>query len=128
MLGVDWIKPDQDSRTAAVLAYLMERPDLQFLATDVADGAVTSALREATAVVHLAAPTDVVASWSTGFADQTAGLLSWHHLLDACWTAHVPRVVVASSAHVYGPTEGLAREDVPAEPTSGAAIAFGRNR
>lgn len=67
-----------------------------------ADTAVTWALREA--AVHLAAPTDVAASWGTGFADQTAGLLSWHLLLDACWTAHVPRVVVASSTHVYGPT------------------------
>lgn len=118
VLGVDRIKPDQDLRTATVLADLVERPDFRFLAADVADAAVTSALREAAAVVHLAAPTDVAASWGTGFADQTAGLLSWHRFLDACWAARVPRVVVASSAHVYGPTAGLACEDVPAEPTS----------
>jgi UDP-glucose 4-epimerase len=118
VLGVDRIKPGQNPRTAAILINLLNRPDFHLLPADVADTAVTSALGEAAAVVHLAAPTDLAASWGTGFTDQTAALASSHRLLDACWTARVSRVVVASSAHVYGPTEGLAREDAPAEPTS----------
>ena len=118
VLGVDRLAAGDDPRTAPVLKKLAARSGLTFLSADVGDALVAAALGEATAVVHLAAPTDVAASWGPGFVDQAASLLSSHRLLEACWKARVPRMVVASSAHVYGPADGLAREDVPAEPTS----------
>ncbi|MGH7743684.1 MAG: NAD-dependent epimerase/dehydratase family protein [Candidatus Dormibacteria bacterium] len=118
VLGVDRMEPGRDPRTAAIMTVLQGRPGFRLLSADVGDAAVAARLFEATAVVHLAAPTDVAASWGAGFADQTRSLLSSHRLLDACWRARVPRVVVASSAHVYGRVDGLAREDVPVEPTS----------
>jgi nucleoside-diphosphate-sugar epimerase len=78
----------------------------------------------ATAVVHLAAATDVAASWQAGFADQAASVLATQHLLRACELAEVPRVVVASSSHVYGPrVTGLVTEDAPTEPTSPYGVA-----
>ncbi|GAA3221072.1 NAD(P)-dependent oxidoreductase [Actinocorallia longicatena] len=118
VLGVDRVKPDHDPRTAHVLAALLDRRGFELLSVDSGDEAVASYLGEADAVVHLAAPTEVAASWGPGFPDQAASLLSSQRLLDHCWTAQVPRVVVASSAHVYGPGGEFAREDVPAEPTS----------
>lgn len=118
VLGVDRINPDHDPRTAEVIADLLGRPGFELLSADAGDAAVASYLGEAAAVVHLAAPTDVAASWGAGFSDQAASLLSSQRLLDNCWTAQVPRMVVASSAHVYGPGGDLVREDVPAEPTS----------
>ncbi|TMR30879.1 NAD-dependent epimerase/dehydratase family protein [Actinomadura geliboluensis] len=118
VLGVDWVEAGRDPRTAPFINDLCGRPGFELLSADAGDHAVAARLAAADAVVHLAAPTDVAASWGTGFADQTASLLGSHRLLDACRAAEVPRVVVASSAHVYGPTDGLAREEVPAEPTS----------
>ncbi len=118
VLGIDRIMPGQDPRTASVLTDLLSHPGFGLLPADMGDTPALEALHEADAVVHLAAPTDVAASWGAGFHDQAASLLSSQRLLDTCWNARVPRVVVASSAHVYGPTGGLAREDVPAEPTS----------
>lgn len=118
VLGVDRIGTRDDPRTAAALTDLTTRPGFRLLTADVGDDVVAMALSEADAVVHLAAPTDVAASWGTGFMEQTASLLGTHRLLAACWEAQVPRMVVASSAHVYGPIDGPAREDVPAEPTS----------
>lgn len=118
VLGVDRLKPEDDPRTAAVLKELQSHPRFRLLPFDVGDRELARHLWTTSAVVHLAASTDVAASWEAGFADQAASLLSTQQLLDACWRARVPHLVVASSAHVYRPTNGLAREDVPAEPTS----------
>ncbi|TDC81856.1 NAD(P)-dependent oxidoreductase [Actinomadura sp. 7K507] len=118
VLGIDRVEPGGDPRTASIINCLRGRPGFELLAVDAGDRGVASRLAGADAVVHLAAPTDVGASWGAGFADQAASLLGWHRLLDACHAAGVPRVVVASSAHVYGPTGGLACEEVPVEPTS----------
>ncbi|REF00532.1 NAD-dependent epimerase/dehydratase family protein [Thermomonospora umbrina] len=118
VLGVDLRKPDEDPRTSAIMAELQARPGFELVSADVGDAAVAARLKEAAAVVHLAAPTDVAASWGSGFADQTASLLSSHRLLEGCANARVPRVVVASSAHVYGHVVGPAREDTPVAPNS----------
>lgn len=58
------------------------------------------------AVVHLAAATDVATSWGAGFADHAASVLGTQRLLDSCCREGVPRVVVASSSHVYGAVGG----------------------
>ncbi|WP_051713455.1 NAD-dependent epimerase/dehydratase family protein [Spirillospora albida] len=118
VLGVDRRTPGDDSRTAAILAELQSRPGFDLVLADVGDAAVAAELRKASAVVHLAAPTSIAESWGSGFADQAASLLSSHRLLSACGEAQVPRLVVASSAHVYGPVDGAVGEDVPPSPSS----------
>jgi nucleoside-diphosphate-sugar epimerase len=118
VLGVDRRKPSDDSRTCVIITQLQSRPGFHLVSADAGDAMVASYLPSAAAVVHLAAPTDVAASWGAGFADQAASLLSSQRFLDACASAGVPRVVVASSAHVYGPVDGPAREDLAAVPSS----------
>ncbi len=81
-------------------------------------------LAQVGAVVHLAAATDVAASWDTGFADHAASVLGTQRLLRACQLVGVPRVVLASSSHVYGPgVTGPVSEDAPTEPTSPYGVA-----
>ena len=118
VLGVDRQEPSDDSRTSAIITDLRSRPSFRLVSADVGAAVVSARLTEASAVVHLAGPTDVAASWGAGFADQAASLLASQRLLNACTIARVPRVVVASSAHVYGSVEGLAREDAPVAPSS----------
>jgi nucleoside-diphosphate-sugar epimerase len=118
VLGVDRIAADADRRTAPVLEDLMVDPAFTLLSADAGDAVVAARLSEASAVVHLAAPTDIAASWNGEFLDQAASLRSSHQFLSACSRTRVPRVIVASSAHVYGPADELAREDAPAEPAS----------
>lgn len=119
VLGVDQRDPAEDPRTAATLKQLGARSNFHFVQADAGDPAVADHLHAASTVVHLAAPTDVAASWTDGFAEQVGSLMSWHRLLNACQDARVERVVVASSAHVYGPIdEGLACEDLPVAPSS----------
>ena len=118
VLGIDRLAAGDDPRTASPLTDLTARSGFTLLSCDAGDAVMAAALGEADAVVHLAAPTDVAASWGSGFVDQAASLLSSHRLLEGCWKARVPRLVVASSAHMYGPSDAPATERAPAEPTS----------
>lgn len=118
VFGVDRREPGDDPRTSQTMTRLRSHPRFHLASADAGHASLADWLGSAAAVVHLAAPTDVAASWGAGFADQAASLLSSQRLLDACANAAVPRVVVASSAHVYGPFDGAAREDLPVAPSS----------
>lgn len=64
-------------------------------------------------VVHLAAQSGVEAArWSpmTSLKLSTVGTA---HVLEVCRLQEVPRVLVASSNHIYGRQEGLTTEDAP---------------
>jgi GDP-4-dehydro-6-deoxy-D-mannose reductase len=93
-----------------------------FAGVDVTDGAAT---REAIAaagpevVYHLAAQASVGASWSDPAASFRVNAEGTLHVLEACRAAGVDRVLVVSSAEVYG-TVGAepVREDAPLRPVS----------
>jgi nucleoside-diphosphate-sugar epimerase len=70
-------------------------------------------------VYHLAARAGVRESWGPAFeAYARANILGTHRLVEACEQAGVPRLVVASSASVYGPTCRPSREQDQLRPLS----------
>lgn len=124
VIGVDKRPLVAAERTAGHLRRLCDQPRFRLLRASVDDPEVTRQLSTASTVIHLAAATDVAASWGEGFADHTASVLSTQRLLDACAREGVPRVVVASSSHVYGQAGGgVIREDLAVEPTSPYGVA-----
>lgn len=124
VIGVDTRPVNACARTSSQLRRLYDYSGFRLLTAGVEDSVVASALYGADVVVHLAAATDVAASWGTGFSSHAASILGTQRLLDGCAQQQVPRVVVASSSHVYGPAcGGVAREDQPVEPTSPYGVA-----
>ncbi|WP_395107569.1 NAD-dependent epimerase/dehydratase family protein [Actinomadura sp. SCN-SB] len=124
VIGVDTQPLENAGRTAFLLRQLSDYSRFEFLRASVEDPKVTRALDRASAVVHLAAATDIASSWKAGFTEHASSVLSAQRLLWACGRAGVPRVLVASSSHVYGPGGGgLAREDASVEPTSPYGVA-----
>ncbi len=103
---------------------LQDQARFELVIAQVQDGDLARRLRGVTKVFHLAAATDVQDSWGAGFSDHAIStVLGTQRLLSACSQAGVPRVVVASSSHVYGMTTGLAREDAPLSPMSPYGVA-----
>ena len=120
VIGVDPKGPG----ATGMLQGLTDEPRFCLLAAKATAPEVAARLGGASAVVHLAAATDVAASWGAGFSDHAASVLETQRLLDACAQAGVPRMVVASSCHVYGPAGGgTVNEDAPTEPTSPYGVA-----
>jgi GDP-4-dehydro-6-deoxy-D-mannose reductase len=73
------------------------------------------------AVYHLAGQTSVAASWDDPQHTLRANAEGTLNVLEACWSAGVGRVLVVSSADVYGPVsdEDLPlREEAPLRPAS----------
>jgi nucleoside-diphosphate-sugar epimerase len=119
VVGVDRRPPETATPIAGLLPRLRRHRGFWLLTANADDREVIRLLDGVSAVVHLAAATDVAASWEAGFADHAASVLSTQRLLHACGQAGVPRVVVASSCHVYGPTgDKPARENALVEPSS----------
>lgn len=125
VIGVDKRPGSREVRAASVLRPLQGDPGFRLVTASACSPEVTELLTRASTVIHLAAATDVAASWGEGFAEHAASVLTTQRLLDNCAHAGVRRVVVASSCHVYGPAAagGLAREDLCTEPTSPYGVA-----
>lgn len=133
VIGVDQRGPGSGPRVVGQLRRLQGRPGFRLVVASLQDAGraneLVGCLRDVGVVFHLAAATDVRASWGEGFADHAVStVLGTQRLLDACQRAGVPRVVVASSSHVYGTTEtttttGLVREDAPLSPASPYGVA-----
>lgn len=123
MVGVDRQSLEAAERTASVLRCVPEHPRFRLLTTSVGDPGLAQHLSGVSTVIHLAGATDVAGSWGAGFADHAASMLDTQRLLDACAREGVPRVVVASSSHVYGRAGGVAREDAAVEPSSPYGVA-----
>ncbi|MFC5188093.1 NAD-dependent epimerase/dehydratase family protein [Actinomadura harenae] len=128
VIGVDVRPMSWGIRPGHVLGLLVRQPGFEMVCTDLAGAQVTALLGDVDVVVHLAAATDVAASWGEGFTEHTASVLAAQRLLMACEDARVRRLVVASSAHVYGPVDRAnpdapVGEDAPVEPTSPYGIA-----
>lgn len=94
------------------------------IASDLRHGDLHDIVGGADAVVHLAARPGVQASWGEGLsACMDHNVTATARLLEAATHARVPRVVVASSSSVYGPTDGRAsRETDPPNPVSPYAV------
>ena len=89
-------------------------PDVELVAGDVRDRhAVARACRGRDAVIHLAAFVSVPASFTEAARCRAVNLDGTRHVLDGAARAGVGRVVLASTAAVYGPG--------PAVPTNEAA-------
>ncbi|MEV3923495.1 NAD-dependent epimerase/dehydratase family protein [Actinomadura coerulea] len=126
VIGVDTRPLNRPGRPGDVLSLLQTQPQFRMVRADVRAPEVAEAVQGTDAVIHLAAATDVGASWGEGFTDHAFSVLATQRLLDACIRHDVQRVVVASSAHVYGPAtsgEEPVRESDPTEPTSPYGVA-----
>lgn len=96
-------------------------PGIPLFVTDIRDPAVEDLLREVRPAVihHLAAQVDVAAAVADPLHDAEVNLLGTIRLLQVAVRAGVDRVVVASSAAVYGEPERLpVPEDHPLRPQS----------
>lgn len=126
VIGVDTRPLTRPARPGDVLGFLRTQPQFRMVQADVRAPEVVEAVQGTAAVIHLAAATDVGASWGEGFTDHASSILAAQRLLDVCTRHDVQRVVVASSAHVYGPATtgaGPVRESAPTEPTSPYGVA-----
>lgn len=118
VIGVDQRPPGSNVRR------LQDQARFELVVAQLQDGDLAGYLRGVTKVFHLAAATNVQDSWGAGFSDHAIStVLGTQRLLSACRQAGVPRVMVASSSHVYGMTAELAREDAPLNPMSPYGVA-----
>jgi len=105
--------------TGKVANLPVANPDLELMIGDVADSAVVEqAMRDCSAVVHLAAVASVQASVDDPVATHQANFVGTLNVCQSMLKAGVKRVVFASSAATYGNNgEGTAiAEDTPKSP------------
>lgn len=107
VIGVDRRDPATDPTAAANLAALQRLPGYMHVTADLLNCAIEPLLVDANAVFHLAGIPGVRPSWGPKFSEYVASnILATHRVMDAVTRMGVPRLVVASSSSVYGPTEG----------------------
>jgi nucleoside-diphosphate-sugar epimerase len=121
VIGVDRRDPTTDPSAAANLAAVRGAPGYHHVAADLLNCAIEPLLLDADAVFHLAGIPGVRPSWGPQFSEYLASnVLATHRVLEACTRIRVPRLVVASSSSVYGPTGGGASVETdrpqPASP------------
>ncbi|MFI5756231.1 NAD-dependent epimerase/dehydratase family protein [Streptomyces sp. NPDC051569] len=124
VVGVDRRDPSTDATAAANLAVLHGLSGYHHVVADLVTCAIDPLLIDADVVFHLAGVPGVRTSWGRQFSDYLASnVLATHRLLEACTRIGIPRLVVASSSSVYGPTDGGAslESDLP-RPASPYAV------
>ncbi|WP_371602284.1 NAD-dependent epimerase/dehydratase family protein [Streptomyces sp. NBC_01220] len=124
VIGVDRRDPSSDATAAANLGALRGLPGYHHVTADLLNCAIDPLLIEADAVFHLAGIPGVRPSWGAQFSDYLASnVLATHRVLEACIRIGVPRLVVASSSSVYGPTDdGASGESDRLRPASPYAV------
>ncbi|MDF9814034.1 NAD-dependent epimerase/dehydratase family protein [Streptomyces sp. SPB162] len=121
VIGVDRRDPATDPTAAANLAALRGLSGYHHVTADLLHCAIDPVLIDADAIFHLAGIPGVRPSWGPQFGDYVASnVLATHRVLEACTRIGVPRLVVASSSSIYGPTDGGASVEAdrpkPASP------------
>ncbi|MEU6170102.1 NAD-dependent epimerase/dehydratase family protein [Streptomyces tanashiensis] len=121
VIGVDRRDPATDPTAAANLAVLQGLPGYMHVTADLLSCAIEPLLVDANSVFHLAGIPGVRPSWGPKFGEYVASnVLATHRFMDAVSRMGVPRLVVASSSSVYGPTDGGASVETdrpqPASP------------
>ncbi|MFE7835924.1 NAD-dependent epimerase/dehydratase family protein [Streptomyces sp. NPDC057474] len=107
VIGVDRRDPATDRTAAANLAASHGLPGYMHITADLLTCAIDPLLFDADVIFHLAGIPGVRASWGPHFGDYVASnILATQRVMDAATRMRVPRVVVASSSSVYGPTSG----------------------
>ncbi|MFD9967664.1 NAD-dependent epimerase/dehydratase family protein [Streptomyces sp. NPDC059011] len=107
VVGVDRRDPATDPTAAANLAVLRGLPGYMHVTADLLSCAIEPLFVDANAVFHLAGIPGVRPSWGPKFSEYVASnVLATHRVMDAVTRMGVPRLVVASSSSVYGPTDG----------------------
>ncbi|WP_327748115.1 NAD-dependent epimerase/dehydratase family protein [Streptomyces europaeiscabiei] len=107
VIGVDRRDPATDQTAAANLAASHGLPGYMHITADLLTCAIDPLLFDADVIFHLAGIPGVRASWGPHFGDYVASnILATQRVMDAATRMRVPRVVVASSSSVYGPTSG----------------------
>jgi UDP-glucuronate 4-epimerase len=120
VLGIDR-RSDPVGRGAGVgVGRLLGTPAFRLVKADLAEADLPRLLDGVSVVFHLAAATGVRSSWGSGFAGYaTANVVGTQRLVEACVEVGAPRLVVASSSSVYGPSPGRpSREDDSLAPRS----------
>lgn len=120
VIGIDRRSPHDDQSAAINLAALVDAPNFTYVVADLRTTPLTQHLRNADVVYHLAAIPGVRPSWGPRFEDYAScNILATQRIMHAATQLRVPRVVVASSSSVYGPTDGSAsKETDPPRPHS----------
>ncbi|MER5642632.1 NAD-dependent epimerase/dehydratase family protein [Kitasatospora sp. NPDC002227] len=123
VIGVDR-RDHYDPRAAANLARILDHPAYIHVTADLLTCAVEPLLLDADAVFHLAGIPGVRPSWGPEFSDYVgSNILATQRVMTAATTMRVPRLVVASSSSVYGPTDGTpSAENDPTRPASPYAV------
>ncbi|GFE25739.1 NAD-dependent epimerase/dehydratase family protein [Streptomyces nigrescens] len=107
VIGVDRRDPARDQTAAANIAPLHSHPGYLHITADLLTCAVDPLLIDTDVVFHLAGIPGVRPSWGPQFSEYVnANILATQRLMDAATRMRVPRLVVASSSSVYGPTNG----------------------
>ncbi len=117
VIGLDNFDPFYDrSLKEATLASLRSRPGFRFVEGDIRDASCLGPLvREANAVLHLAARAGVRPSIAHPETYVSINVLGTATLLEVCRQAGLRRFVFGSSSSVYGDTTPVPfREDAPA--------------
>ncbi|MGI8311710.1 NAD-dependent epimerase/dehydratase family protein [Saccharopolyspora hattusasensis] len=119
VIGVDRRDPKHDAVAATNMDAVLRAPNFVFVPADLASCPVESLLLDADAVFHLAGIPGVRPSWGPRFTDYAENnIVATQRLMEAAIRLGVPRVVVASSSSVYGPTLGAAEETAATAPLS----------
>ncbi|MGX4733403.1 NAD-dependent epimerase/dehydratase family protein [Kitasatospora griseola] len=120
VLGIDRSSPHRARRARDNLANCLAHEAFSFVEADLAGTAVRSLLTGVDTMFHLAAVPGVRDSWGERCADYARNnVLATQRITEACCSAGVRRLVVASSSSVYGDgARPPCREDQPPRPAS----------
>ncbi len=98
---------------------LPKHSNLHFLPVSISEWANSAGLEEFDAIAHLAARPSVVDSWENALDCHERNLTATLSLLEYCRRAHISRLLIASSAAVYGETSEIpTSESSLTRPTS----------